>query len=128
MKVSFKQAKVGDVTVQYLATPFVTPSWTIQNGNLYLGLYPQLVAGAAGHVSREGKSILDNEKFVALRKRLGNQKATSFQFYDLPATAPTNYQTWLMVASFGKFGDLFGVDTPPMLLPPMHTFMQHVTV
>lgn len=128
MKVSFKQAKVGDVTVQYLATPFVTPSWAIQNGNLYLGFYPQLVAGAAGHVSREGKSILDNEKFVALRKRLGNQKATAFQFYDLPATAPTNYQTWMMVASFGKFGDLFGVDTPPMLLPPLQTLMEHVSV
>ena len=127
-KVSFKQAKVGGVTVQYLATPLVTPSWSIQDGNLYFGLYPQLVAGAAGHVSREGKSILDNEKFVALRKRLGGQKATSFQFYDLPATAPTNYQTWLMLSSFGKFGDLLGVDTPPMMLPPLQTFVGHVSV
>jgi prepilin-type processing-associated H-X9-DG protein len=128
MKVSFKQAKVGDATVQYLATPFVTPSWSIQNGNLYVGLYPQLVAGAAGHVSREGKSILDNESFVALRKRLGDQKATALQFYDLPKTAPTNYQGMLMLSSFGKFGDLLGVDTPPLLLPPMQTLLAHVSV
>lgn len=128
VKISFKQAEVGEVTVHYLATPFVTPSWTIQNGNLYLGLYPQIVAGAAGHVSREGKSILDNKSFIALRKRLGGQKATAFQFYDLPKTAPTNYQGWLMLSSFGKFGDLFGVDTPPMLLPPMRTLLEHVSV
>ena len=128
MKVSFKQAKVGNVTVQYLATPFVTPSWAIANGNLYLGLYPQVVAGAAGHVSREGKSIAENPSFVALRKRLGEQKATAFQFYDLPKTAPTNYQGWLMMSSFGKFGDLLGVDTPPMLLPPMQTLLAHVSV
>jgi type II secretory pathway pseudopilin PulG len=128
MKVSFKQAKVGDVTVQYLATPFVTPSWTIQNGNLYLGLYPQLVAGAAGHVSREGKSILDNEGFVALRKRLGDQPATAYQFYDLPRSAPTNYQFWLVLSSLGKFGDLTGVDTPAMPLPPMATLAEHLSV
>ena len=128
VKISFKQAKVGDVTVHYLATPFVTPSWVIQNGNLYLGLYPQVGAGAATHVSREGKSILDNEGFAALRKRLGNPKATTYQFYDLPRSAPTSYQGWLLLSSFGKFGDVIGVDTPPMLLPPMATLLQHLSV
>lgn len=128
MKVSFKQAKLGDATVQYLATPFVTPAWSIQNNSLYIGLYPQIVAGAAGHVSREGKSILDNEAFAALRKRLGDKQATAFQFYDLPKTAPTNYQGMLLLSSFGKFGDLLGVDTPPLLMPPMQTLLEHVSV
>ena len=127
-KLSFKQTTVGDTTIHYLASPFVTPSWAVQNGNLYVGLYPQIVAAAAGHVSREGKSILDNEAFTALRKRLGNHKATAYQFYDLPRSAPTSYQIWLIAASFGKVGDMFGVDTPPMLLPPLQTLIQHLSV
>ncbi len=125
---AFKQAKVGDLTVHYLATPFVTPSWVIRDGNLYIGLYPQLVAQAAGHVSSEGKSILDNESFIALRKRLGGEKAVSVQFYDLPKSAPSSYQVWLLVSSLGKFGDLLGVDTPVVLLPPLNKLMEHLTV
>jgi prepilin-type processing-associated H-X9-DG protein len=128
VKVSFKQAAAGDVTVHYLATPFVTPSWVIQNGNLYFGLYPQVVTGAAAHVSREGKSILDNEGFTALRKRLGDPRATTYQFYDLPGSAPTSYQGWLLLSSFGKFGDVYGIDTPPMLLPPLTTLLEHLSV
>jgi prepilin-type processing-associated H-X9-DG protein len=126
--IEFKQTKVGDVTVHYLAIPFVTPSWAIQGGNLYMGLYPQLVAQAASHGATGGKTILDNPGFVALRKRLGDQKAVSLQFYDLPKSAPTSYQVWLMLSSFAKVGDVFGVDTPAMLLPPLGTLSQHLGV
>jgi prepilin-type processing-associated H-X9-DG protein len=79
-------------------------------------------------VSREGKSILDNEGFVALRKRLGGERAVSFQFYDLPRSAPTSYQVWLLASSFAKVGDVLGVDTPPALLPPLGTLIEHLTV
>ena len=127
VQIQFKQAKMSGVTVHYLAIPFVTPSWVIQDGNVYAGLYPQLVAEAAGHVSKKGKSILDNPRFVAMRKRLGGEKAVSLQFYDLPTSAPTNYQVWLLVSSLGKFGDVLGVDTPIGLLPPLGTLMQHLS-
>jgi prepilin-type processing-associated H-X9-DG protein len=127
MHIEFKQGQINGVTVHYLAIPFFTPSWAIQNGNMYIGLYPQVVADAAGHVSKEGKSILDNPSFVALRKRLGDQKAVSLQFYDLPRSAPTSYQAWLLVSSFAKFGDVFGVDTPISMFPPLATLIQHVS-
>jgi prepilin-type processing-associated H-X9-DG protein len=126
--VSLKEATIDGVTVHYLATPYVTPSWAIKGGNLYMGLYPQIVSQAAGHVSKEGKSILDNPGFVALRKRLGGEKAVSIQFYDLPKSAPTSYQIWLLVSSFAKLGDIFGVDTPPTLLPPLDKLLQHMTI
>jgi prepilin-type processing-associated H-X9-DG protein len=126
--ITFKQTKVGDVTVHYLAVPFFTPSWAIEGGNLYLGLYPQLVAQAASHSVTGGKSILDNPGFVAMRKRLGDHKPVSLRFYDLPKSAPTSYQVWLMLSSFAKFGDVIGVDTPAMLLPPLGTLTQHLGV
>ena len=126
--IKFKQGKVGDVTVNYFAAPFVTPSWAIQNGNLYVGLYPQVVAAAAGHVSGEGKSILDHAGFAALRTRLGGGRAVSVQFYDLPKSAPTAYQVWLLVSSMAKFGDILGVDTPVALLPPLAKITEHLSV
>jgi hypothetical protein len=116
------------VTVHYLATPFATPSWAIQNGNLYVGLYPQVVSEAAGHVSHEGKSILDHAGFAALRTRLGGGRAVSIQFYDLPKSAPTAYQVWMLASSAGKFGDIIGVDTPLMLLPPLSKLTEHLSV
>lgn len=125
--IRFKEAKVDDVTVHYLATPVFTPSWVIRDGNLYLGAYPQIAAAAASQASREGKSILDNPDFVALRKRLGGERATSFQFYDLPKSAPTSYQVWLFFSSFGKFGDIIGVDTPAALLPPLGKLLEHLS-
>jgi prepilin-type processing-associated H-X9-DG protein len=125
VKISFKSAKIGSGTIDYLATPFASPSWTIQNGNLYAGLFPQVVAGAT---TKRGKSILDNPDFVALRKRLGAERASSIQFYDLPRSAPTSYQIWLFTSSFAKLGDIVGVDTPMMLLPPLQTMMQHLSV
>lgn len=125
--IEFKKGQINGVTVHYLATPFLTPSWVIQNGNLYLGFYPQVVADAAGHVSREGKSILDNPSFIALRKRLGDQKAVSLQFYDLPRSAPTSYQAWMLVSSLAKFGDIFGVDTPVAMFPTLSTLLEHVS-
>jgi prepilin-type processing-associated H-X9-DG protein len=126
--ITFKQTKVDGVTVDYLAIPFVTPSWVIKDGNLYVGLYPQVVAQAASHSANGGKSLLDNPSFVELRKRLGGQKAVSIQFYDLPKSAPTSYQVWLLLSSFAKFGDVFGVDTPATLLPPLGTLAQHLGV
>jgi prepilin-type processing-associated H-X9-DG protein len=126
--VSLKEAKIDGVTVHYLATPYFSPAWAIQGGNLYMSLYPQITSQAAAHVNGKGKSIIDNPDFVALRKRLGGEKAVSLQFYDLPRSAPTSYQVWLLVSSFAKLGDIFGVDTPPALLPPLNKLMQHLTV
>lgn len=138
MRVAFREAKVNGVNVHYAAIPLVTPSWAVHGGNLYVGLYPQVVASAAAHASRGGKSLLDNKDFVALRQRLlagrgaagagggANARASSFQFMDLPRTAPGGYQTWLMLSSFARFADLAGVESPATLFPTMDVLMQHL--
>ena len=127
VKVRVKETKAGGVTVQYVGIPFITPSWAIDRGNLYVAMYPQVVASAAGQAAAGRKSILDNPDFVALRKRLGGSAAaSSVQFMDLPKTAPSSYQSWLMFSSFAKFGDVFGVDSPAMLLPTMDVLSRHL--
>ena len=76
MVVANRQIKVGDLNVRYWALPFVAPSWTIKDGNLYVALQPQLVASAAT-LSGKGGSILDNQTFMAARKRLGARISAS---------------------------------------------------
>lgn len=125
--ITLKQTQVGDLTIHYLAVPFVTPSWAVKDGNLYAGLYPQIVAAAADHVSSKGKSILENETFLATRKKLGGEKASAIQFVDLPKTVANGYSTWLLLMSYIKMGDLFGVPTPAIILPPLNTLAAHMT-
>lgn len=127
VKLSIYTTKVDGLTISYLGTPLVTPSWAIQDGTLYVGLFPQTVAAAAAHVREKGKSILDNKDFLAVRDRLGGTKATAIAFMDLPRTAPDSYAMWAMISRVSGFADLLGVQSPAMLLPPMHKLMAQLT-
>jgi prepilin-type processing-associated H-X9-DG protein len=132
MRVTLRETKSGDVTVHFVGMPVFTPSWAVHGGNLYVGLYPQVVATAARNAARGGKSILDNPDFVAVRQRLlgaagAGAKASALQFVDLPKTAPSSYQTWMMLSSFARMGDMAGVESPAMLFPPMDVLMQHLS-
>lgn len=126
VRINFEQFTHGDLTIHYVAVPFVSPSWAIRDNYLFAGLYPQVVAAA--NENAKGKSILDNPNFQALRKRLGGEKATSFSYFDLPQTIDGNYQL-ILAGSQGLFGlaDLFGVKTPPMIMPSLKSFRQNLT-
>jgi prepilin-type processing-associated H-X9-DG protein len=126
--VSFNTSKQGDLTIHYLAVPFVAPSWAIKDGNLYVGLYPQVVSGAAEHVASNAPSILENAGFAALRKRLGGEGITAISFNDLPKNAAEGYQDVLMLSRvYLGMADLFGAKTPALVLPPLSKLMPHVT-
>jgi prepilin-type processing-associated H-X9-DG protein len=130
VKIALRQAKSGDVTVNYVGVPFVTPAWAVQGGNLYFGMYPQVVASAARQGAAGKASILDNKDFVAVRQRLlaqaGGAREASIGFMDLQKTAPGGYQTWLLLSSFARFGDMFGVESPAMPFPTLDVLMQHL--
>src|SRR3954451_20893716 len=48
------------------------------------------------------------------------------QFMEVQKTAPGGYQTWLMLSSFARFGDMFGIDAPTMLFPTLDVLMQQL--
>ncbi len=120
-KANIITAKLGDVTVHYLNTPFVSPGWTIYGGNLYVALFPETVAAAAhaAVVAQDHKSILDNPDFKAMRQRLGSVPASSISFYDLPRSAPVGYPYLLAVTRVLGFADMFGMQTPVGVLPQL---------
>jgi prepilin-type processing-associated H-X9-DG protein len=125
--IAFHKVKIGDVEVNYLAVPLITPSWTIQGEYLCMGLYPQVVASAAAQIGHKSKSILTNKDFLALRTRLGGPAASSFQFMDERAMAPEGYAGWRAIASLDQIANIFGVDAPPAMMPPLDLLISHLS-
>jgi len=126
--IAIERTPLAGTTLHHLAVPLVSPSWAIKDGNLYLGLYPQVVEAAIEQGSGRNKSILDNEDFIAVRKRLGGQGASGIGFANLPKTAPEGYQQLLMISRLYLGGaDLFGAQTPPLAIPPLRKIMPHLT-
>jgi prepilin-type processing-associated H-X9-DG protein len=102
----------------------------VQNGNLYIALYPEIVGAAVTHVPAKGKSIADNPAFISLMKRLGGHLAnapSSFGYFDLPKLAPENYSTWLVISHLDNAADLFGIQAPNMILPPLDKLLEHLS-
>ncbi len=122
-----RTVKIGGDEIHYLAIPVVAPAWTIKDGFLVAGLYPQTVASAAGHIGAKGPSILDNPAFVQMIKRLGADKPTSIAFYDLPRTTPSTYgEVVFMARLLLGLSDMFGVPAPEPVVPPLDKLMRHM--
>ncbi|QOV88450.1 DUF3352 domain-containing protein [Humisphaera borealis] len=126
VEIKFRTTKSGGTTIHYLGTPLVSPAWAIKDGHLLIGLFPQMVAGAADQIGAT-KSILDNPSFQAVRTRLGVANASEVVFMDLPKTAPDSYATWVAISRLVNFSDVLGVPAPAMLLPPLNKLMPHLT-
>jgi hypothetical protein len=118
MRIRFHSTEDQGMTYHSLGVPFVAPTWSVYDGKLYVGLYPQTVL-SAGDRARLGGSILDNKAFQAIRARLGGGEATSIVFADLPRTAEGSYQNLVLISQMGSGAlAMFGADPMPMLLPP----------
>jgi hypothetical protein len=118
--VAFRQTTVNNTTVHYLATPLFSPAWAIQNGTWYWGLFPDVPAAALKRPAG-GPSIHDNPAYQQVMKELGApNQVQSFSFVDLPKTVPMTYQALIMISRlYGGLGDLAGMESPAMLLPPL---------
>jgi prepilin-type processing-associated H-X9-DG protein len=127
--IQFRQADLHGVKLHYLATPALSPSWAIANGRLYISLYPEITAAAVG--ASDGKnSILDNVSFSAMRTRLApapGQTLTAINYIDLAQFAPHTYASWVMLTRFAGFADLFGIQSPLQIMPPLSTIMNELT-
>jgi len=124
MTIEFRQFTAAGVQVHYLASPMISPCWAIKDGSLMIGLEPQTLVGALGHES-DGKSILDNPAYQAVRKQLnGPDGVSSFSFMDLQNLTPLGYQNWVAASRlYLGLGDLFGLQSPPLFMPPLQTLL-----
>jgi hypothetical protein len=130
MTVEFRQSEINGLHVHYAALPLITPAWTIKEGTLYFALYPQMVVSAATRLT-SGKSIAENPGFVDVMKRIGEPaggSVTGFSYVDLPKLAPDGYPTVVMISRlFIGAGDLFGLQSPPMVVPQLEKITPELT-
>src|SRR5258705_3628654 len=126
MTFQMRQTKIDGMNIRYWATPFIALSWTIKDGNIYVALQPQIAASAAAAAGKGG-SILDNPAFAAARKREGGARASSMSFINLQETIASSYATTLAISRIALgFSDIFGVEAPPIVIPPLHKLREHL--
>ncbi len=116
-KVSIKTQNLGDLDVTTLTLPDSTPSWTISGGCLVISTSPQGVQAAAQRLAKPGPSILENEDYTALVKKLGVAKPSGVAFTDLPRTAADSYALLTKLAA-RLAAQAAGKDAP-FTLPPL---------
>lgn len=122
VRVRFHTSTRDGMTLRTLGIPFIAPTWSVHEGKLYVGLFPQTVLAAGARAaggSSGGDSILDNDAYLAMRDRLGGGEASAVVFADLPRTAEGSYQNLVMLSQMGTgMLAMFGADPVPTLLPP----------
>jgi prepilin-type processing-associated H-X9-DG protein len=130
VQITGQMTDIGGSRVYYAGTPIFAPAWTIKDGNLYMGLYPQTAgAGSSAVMRAAGRTIVDNQKFTALQKRLGVTSFIGFSYQDLPTDAANGsmYQKLLVFDRYAGVSDLFGVTLPEPMLPPLSVLQDNVT-
>lgn len=123
-----RQFKHGELAINYVASPVITPSWSIVGDYAVFGLFPQSIADAHAHLAGGDPSVSDRPEYQKLRQRLGGPaRVSGVYFANLPQTAPTTYQGVLIVSRLVGFADVFGVSSPPMVIPPYSVFQKHLS-
>lgn len=129
LTVEFRNETIDGLHIHYAAIPLFTPAWTFSNGYCYLSLYPQVTYAAAkmSAASQSGasQSLLDNADYQNLRSRLGGPaNVTGVIFVDTPKLAPIAYPNILLLSRvvLGA-GDVFGLESPAMVVPPLFKIM-----
>ncbi|MCS7033474.1 MAG: hypothetical protein NZ561_05700, partial [Phycisphaerae bacterium] len=122
------QVKYGDLGIYYIAAPAITPSWAMQGDFVVFGLYPQSVIGAARQITSAEHSILDEPAYQQLRARLQVQPVRGLSYANLPMTARSTYGALMFLSRLVGVADLFGIRTPPIVIPPFHVLQEHLSV
>src|SRR5208282_858536 len=66
-------------------------------------------------------------QYVALQHRLGDHKPAALSYFDLPEMAGEGYEDLLLVSRlYLGFADIFGAQTPAMVLPPLDKLLPQV--
>lgn len=124
--VAFTTMELQDLEVHSLATPVFSPSWAIDGDRLYIAMAPQAITTLHAHAQPGEQSILDNEAFQQVREQLGNHPSISLMWADLPKTAMSYYQGYVMLMNMipPQVKQQTGMDFS-QLLPPYKTLAPH---
>ncbi len=131
LQIATNDQPIGEgLTVHTIGFPQGQVGWIIKNNKLFIGFNPNAVAAATlvGTQAAGAANIAQNEKFNALKQRLGATKMTGFEFADLQQTAPQKHAAMQqMLPMVAMMAQAQGVTLPPDLLPPLPLLQQHLS-
>ena len=114
-------APLENVKAHVLTVGNLTPAWAIQNGVLFVSMSVPGLEHAIETAESGKESILQNPQFVAMEKKLGRDKFSSFSYADLSASAPEIYD--LVSSGLSMAAARSGDPTKAYTLPPLSRLM-----
>ncbi len=119
--------RVGPYEVHTLATPGVSPSWVVADGNLYAAMFPQNAVAAAEQVARNKPAMVDNPDLAAMIAKTGIRGINGLKYYDLDETAPDAYPVLLSLSRLvlGSM-DMQASATPQGVVPKLSDLNGHL--
>lgn len=139
IQIRFLTRQIAGESVMSLGVPFVSPSYMVHGGKLYMALFPQALEMALDQSGELEDSILVNEAFGESMGRVGQgalvggpaepgtPAATALSFVDLPETAPDGYGMVLMIAQvFGGASEMTTGQPAGFQLPPIGKLMPYL--
>jgi hypothetical protein len=124
--VNVDQKRFKGIALTSAVTKYVSPTEAMKDKILYLGLSADSVVAAA-NAAADG-NLLHSEHFLAAQKKLGLTQFASFDYCDLPSTAPAACK------NFGPAGEqmsqmlkMFNVEMPRVELPSVEQLPAHLS-
>jgi hypothetical protein len=127
--VNANQATVKGIDVTSAVMKFASPSFAAKLGVLYFGLTPEsVVISATAPASTASNDLMHAPGFVAAVARLGVPSFASFDYCDLPNTAPKAYDNFGAIgAQIRQLAAMAGVEIPKVELPPIDELKMHLS-
>ncbi|MBX2850378.1 MAG: hypothetical protein KTR15_01380 [Phycisphaeraceae bacterium] len=144
VKVRFLTKDIEGVAVTHLGIPFIAPAWAVNDGKLYVSLYPQGLEMAIAQSGKREDSILANDAFQSAMGRFLDapgpagakdrafdnlRPVTGLSFADLPKTAPEGYGMNMMIMQLiTGASEMFSGEASTMRMPPVGKLMPYIEV
>jgi type II secretory pathway pseudopilin PulG len=115
------QSTVNHIDVTSAVTTVASPSVAVKGDVLYFGLTPESVVAAATNPDvPPPANLLRTDHFLSAVKQLNAADLASFNYSDLPLTAPKAYDNFAKLQQqLGTILSPFKLDLPQITLPPL---------
>jgi hypothetical protein len=127
--VSIDQKRVKGIDLTSAVMQVVSPTEAVKDKILYFGLATDsVVAAARAPATIPPNDLMHSPDFLLAEKNLGVSKFASFDYCDLPKTAPAAYGNFGKVADQLKpMLDAAKIDLPKVQLPPIDQLAAHLS-
>ena len=126
--VNLDQKTIKGIDLTSAVTKSAAPTFAAKDGILYFGLSADSVVNSASLPAvSTAQDVLHGDNFMGAVQRLGVSNFASFDYSDLPKTAPRAYDNFGSADTLRQIMQMFGIEIPKIELPPLDQFKAHLS-